>query len=810
MTEQLQRAKKLRTGHRSSTTRLINQTYDTLKEREANGPKLKQQETSLKEKLDTLRALDAEILNLLSDEEDIGNEIEQADTYREKVQLALCDIQAVLKTTTSLPPLEPPVLVEETSTTFTKTGKRTARVKLPKIVLKRFDGNPLQWATFWDSFSSTVHDNPELTPIDKFNYLNSLLDREAADAVSGLALTSVNYDEAISILQKRFGDRQQIVSKHMETLLNLEPVTTSGVRALRHLYDKVEAHIRSLRALGISNETYGSLLTSTLLGKLPADIRLIVSRSITDDDWSLDKLMITLGEEIEARERVTTTQVNTTPHHSHKKPRDVPTARTMFASNTCTYCDEGHSSNSCTVVTDVESRKQVLKKCGRCFNCLRKNHLSRECRSTMRCHQCHRKHHTSICDTSRNTVQQGSIEVPMPVPAQTTTTTIYTDVCTPVLLQTARAFVVNPDEPKHRMEVRLIFDGGSQRSYITHRVRKALGLFTEAVEAILLKTFGSQVDQAQACDVVRIAIETRDGRRLKIPLLSVSFICDPLVGQTLSCAIDKHPHLTTLDLADSPRSETGRQLSIDILIGADNYWNLVTGEIIRHENSPTAIKTHLGWVLSGPLEAQATNIAVTALHVSVQRDLETTLKRFWDLETLGIKAEEEESLYDKFVQTITFKEDRYEVQLPWRECHPPLPSNYQLSMKRLTVLLHKLRRDPTLMREYDAVIRDQLDKGIIEIVEEPESGNLTNTHYIPHHAVVRRDKQTTKLRIVFDASAKSTGPSLNECLYAGPPLSCRIFEILLRFRIHRIGLIGDIEKAFLMISVKPADRDALR
>lgn len=203
-----------------------------------------------------------------------------------------------------------------------------------------------------------------------------MLDREAANAVSGLALTSVNYDEAISILQKRFRDCQQIVSKHMETLLNLEPVTTSRVRALRHLYDKVEAHIRSLRALGISSETYGSLLTSTLLGKLPADIRLIVSRSITDDDWSLDKLMITLGEEIEARKHVTTTQVNLTPHHSHKKHKDIATARMMFASNTCTYCNEGHPSNSCTVVTNIESRKQLLRKGGRCFNCLQKNHLS--------------------------------------------------------------------------------------------------------------------------------------------------------------------------------------------------------------------------------------------------------------------------------------------------------------------------------------------------------------------------------------------------------------------------------------------------
>ena len=140
----------------------------------------------------------------------------------------------------------------------------------------------------------------------------------------------------------------------------------------------------------------------------------------------------------------------------------------------------------------------------------------------------------------------------------------------------------------------------------------------------------------------------------------------------------------------------------------------------------------------------------------------------------------------------------------------PLPSNYQLSLKRLTGLFSRLRRDPPLLQEYDAVIQEQISKGIVEVVSGSELGDRGDTHYVPHHAVVRQDKETTKLRVVFDASAKSTGPPLNECLYAGPSFSQSILEILLRFRVHRIGLIGDIEKAFLMVSVTPKDRDVLR
>ena len=83
-------------------------------------------------------------------------------------------------------------------------------------------------------------------------------------------------------------------------------------------------------------------------------------------------------------------------------------------------------------------------------------------------------------------------------------------------------------------------------------------------------------------------------------------------------------------------------------------------------------------------------------------------------------------------------------------------------------------------------------------------------HYLPHHAVLREDKATTKLRIVYDTSSKTCGPSLNDCLYTGPKFGQRIMDILLRFRTHRVAVAADIEKYFLMISVREEDRDVLR
>ena len=127
--------------------------------------------------------------------------------------------------------------------------------------------------------------------MDKFNYLRSLLEGSAFEAFRGLTLSAANYQDAISILKRRFGNRQLIVSKHMETLLNIDPVTSDqNLKGLRKLYTDVEANTRSLKALGVEPETYGAMLASVLLSKLPPDLRLIVGRKTADAELTLRSL----------------------------------------------------------------------------------------------------------------------------------------------------------------------------------------------------------------------------------------------------------------------------------------------------------------------------------------------------------------------------------------------------------------------------------------------------------------------------------------------------------------------------------------
>jgi hypothetical protein len=159
---------------------------------------------------------------------------------------------------------------------------------------------------------------------------------------------------------------------------------------------------------------------------------------------------------------------------------------------------------------------------------------------------------------------------------------------------------------------------------------------------------------------------------------------------------------------------------------------------------------------------------------------------------------------------VKHRDGRYEVHLPWKDNQVTIPDNYQLSLRRLESLLWRLQQDPKTLKEYDNIIQEQIARGIIERVDETSTTNASRVHYLPHHAIIRRDKKTTKLRIVYDASAKSEGPSLNDCLYSGPSLAENIVDILLRFRCHPTALVGDIEKAFLMIAIAKEDRDVLR
>jgi hypothetical protein len=135
-----------------------------------------------------------------------------------------------------------------------------------------------------------------------------------------------------------------------------------------------------------------------------------------------------------------------------------------------------------------------------------------------------------------------------------------------------------------------------------------------------------------------------------------------------------------------------------------------------------------------------------------------------------------------------------------------------LCYNRLKLLHRKLKKQPELLSEHNKCIEDQIQAGIVEKVLAAEDNKNQDVHYLPHHGVIRNDKVTTKLRVVYDGSAMTADREhlLNDCLSTGPNYIPQIFEMLVKFRANRVGLVTDIEKAFLMVGISNKDRDMLR
>ena len=148
--------------------------------------------------------------------------------------------------------------------------------------------------------------------------------------------------------------------------------------------------------------------------------------------------------------------------------------------------------------------------------------------------------------------------------------------------------------------------------------------------------------------------------------------------------------------------------------------------------------------------------------------------------------------------------------MPFRPEHPIIPDNHTSSKKRLVSLLNRIKHNNSnLLQEYDKIIQEQIESGVVEFASDVmvPPGKV---HYLPHREVIREDRNTTKVRVVYDASARCPETSLNDCLQTGPSFSTLIFDILVRFRVNTVAMIADIEKAFLNIVISPQHRDYLR
>ena len=559
-----------------------------------------------------------------------------------------------------------------------KTFAKGVNVKLPKVELPKFDGSVTEWMSFRDFFGNAVHRNSSLSNIDKFTYLKASLTGKAAEAIAGLPLTRANYDSAWGLLEKQFGDKQRLIESFMNKLVKISSVAESrDVARLRGSLGQVEVIIRGLQSLSVDENTFGSLLVPILLEKLPEDIKLQVTRLISSEIWDLRELLQLLSKEIEAREKCAFSTNRDKVSGQSGKPFAGDYTTSSFVSKTqemgCVFCSGQHSSHRCILVQSPQERKKKLMQNGRCFRCLSSEHLSRVFKVERGCFKCGQKHHKDICfkimsktraevnnsgkgrnweNSSRpagaedkfrtDKVSKGS--------DREQTSSHCSSSGTLVLLETAVTGVSNGKDEACRG--RILLDKCSQHSYITEEFAGRCRLKVVGGKVFAVNAFGSNAVQEVEQNVYEASIQNLTGKMV-VHLVGMNTICSPLLNPCNVYDVKvQHRYLSNLQLADDFEDDVVGALSVNVLIGSDLYYKFVTsGAIVGcYGNKLSAVSGMFGWVLSGPLqfgdERSESSVGIFLSSVQGADTLSEKVESFWNLESLGIKTEEDTMLED--------------------------------------------------------------------------------------------------------------------------------------------------------------------
>ena len=298
---------------------------------------------------------------------------------------------------------------------------------------------------------------------------------------------------------------------------------------------------------------------------------------------------------------------------------------------------------------------------------------------------------------------------------------------------------------------------------LTRRIQTIVGIVTKRTE-----TCNAQVSDTKGNNAISVRVTRVD----RAELLSVE---NPNYKEMIS----KYRHLKGVTMEDT---DTKSLLPVHVILGASDYAKIKTRELQRIGaiGEPVAEYTLFGWTIMSP--GTETDLDKMFLAQTASSDYE----ELYRMDVLGLEDKpngDQSVVYEEFLEQLSRSlEGWYETGLPWKGDHPPLPSNKSGSLKRLGSLVQRLKKTGRL-DDYDAIIQEQLNEGIIEEAEMPAT---QREFYIPHKAVVRESAETTKMRIVYDASARAydSAPSLNDCLEVGPPLQNQLWKVLLRGRFH--------------------------
>ncbi|XP_054721262.1 uncharacterized protein LOC129231039 [Uloborus diversus] len=750
----INKAKKKRGAIRASITRIITKIQNALENFNTDSSdKLEELLEHLNEKSYEIKAVDTEIESLV-EEKELDAELLSAEEYRDKITTWRFRATKKLRSLTSEQKQEISHPEHSTSNevgTIQET-KEKVNIKLPKLSIIKYFGDHSEWLSFWSSFESAIHKNDSLDPVDKFNYLKAYLGGNALKSIEGLAMTSEHYENAIEILQERFGNKEALINAHMSNLLNISPLRNSDdTKSFRNMYDRIQTQIRSLECLGVSTDSYGNLLCPILMKMLPRDIILDFNKEYTDLKYTLKEIMNFLLRQLNSRERTfSDCEIVSSPS------RRLPAERLQQERS------------------PIEKTEKQLQQLIYSLAMQMKSHLVHFVMN----HPIEVQLQALIVSV----VGKGIKSYSMRAICDTASSNSYISQYAAGKLEPER---VRKERIKHGLF------GGTVVSENHNRYKLKLvnpdKEFSCEIEVL---------DEKQICASIP---KIKNAVWIK-QLENKGIYINDVGGKRNLCLYDKDPEeIHLLHGADVLGNWfTGRieRLSENNMIAIETKlgWTLMGKMYNEKDNTEKSLS-----VLS------------LSMHVS-----DSKLEDLWRLDTLGISAREEnvtksmleEETRKHFVSTLKRDENgRYEVALPWTVDSSLLQSNRLIAEKSLVKTEKKLISTDK-REDYQKIFDFWESEDIIEAVNDKKE---LGVHYLPHRQVIKESSETTKIRPVFYASAHSrSNPSLNDCLAKGPNLMEIIPTILNRFRKYRIGVSSDIEKAFLQISVREEDRDFLR
>ncbi|XP_058448694.1 uncharacterized protein LOC131428666 [Malaya genurostris] len=728
-------------------------------------------------------------------------------------------------------------------------------IKLPTISLPEFDGDYMQWLPFHDTFLALIHSNSDVPDIQKFHYLKAAVKGEAAQLIESIGISSANYLLAWQTLESRYSNDYLLKKRHLQALFDVPKMKNESAAALHGLVDEFERHTKTLRQLGEPTEHWSTILEHLLCTRLHDDTVKAWedhASTVSNPDYNclIDFLQrrTRVLESISVNHRIPDTQSTSalpaqpSKRSFHSQIRLSSCASTANSAVTdsvekCILCNQYHLLMRCPRFNrlSLSERQQLVNSNRLCRNCMKGNHIVRNCQSSFNCRKCNRRHHTFLHPEHPNGSSQGSHESEPTVPAspvfnfsqsngsstaesfkQSTITAtesprveVSSAVHQPresVFLLTVIVKVIDVFGVEHL--ARALLDSASQPNLITDRMARILRLQRQKVNVTVQ---GAGKLSKPVCESVFAQVQSRKGDfSCNVNFLVMDKVTANLPSQNISTAEWCIPK--DLFLADPSFNESQ---PIDMVLGAKHFYSFFpsAARLQLDKNLPLLIDSVFGWIIVG----SASQISPTQTPVSTANgmvismlSLEDSLERFWKTEELTTKdnySSEERHCESYYHSTVSRNsEGRYIVRYPRKpDFNVMLGESKSSALRRFELLERRLKRNSYLKDEYYQFMREYLSLGHMRLVEADDEYN-SQTYYLPHHPVFKEASTTTKIQVVFDGSAKtSSGFSLNEALCVGPVVQDNLLTIILRFRTYPIALVGDIAKMYRQILIHPDD-----